>query len=259
MKSMQEYPNPASPESTVSAVDEDASTRQRVIGSIMRFGPSTAAELADRLGITPAAIRRHLGNLLEQEDLEARDQRVYGARGRGRPAKVFVLTDTGRGSFHHTYDDLAIAALAELDRSGAAGAFDQVARQRLAAVKDRFHDLVARRPDGEPAVLLAEALSADGYVASTREAGAGGEQLCQHHCPVAHVAAEFPQLCNVETELFSELLGVHVQRLATIAHGDGVCTTHIPKNPPGGIDPPAARLDQPVSHRAETHKGRAES
>ncbi|MGW0372200.1 hypothetical protein ACWDZW_25560, partial [Streptomyces coeruleorubidus] len=50
-----------------------------------------------------------------------------------------------------------------------------------------------------------------------------------HHCPVAHVAEQFPQLCEAETEFFAELLGTHVQRLATIAHGDGVCTTFIPK------------------------------
>jgi predicted ArsR family transcriptional regulator len=42
------------------------------------------------------------------------------------------------------------------------------------------------------------------------------------------VASEFPQLCEAETEAFSKLLGTHVQRLATIAHGDGVCTTYIP-------------------------------
>jgi hypothetical protein len=29
--------------------------------------------------------------------------------------------------------------------------------------------------------------------------------------------------------MFSRILGTHVQRLATIAHGDGVCTTFIPK------------------------------
>jgi predicted ArsR family transcriptional regulator len=42
------------------------------------------------------------------------------------------------------------------------------------------------------------------------------------------VAAEFPQLCEAETEALSKILGTHVQRLATIAHGDGVCTTYIP-------------------------------
>ena len=79
--------------------------------------------------------------------------------------------------------------------------------------------------------MLADALSADGFATSARPApgGATGEQLCQHHCPVAHVAEQFPELCEAETEVFAALLGTHVQRLATIAHGDGVCTTHVPR------------------------------
>ena len=55
-----------------------------------------------------------------------------------------------------------------------------------------------------------------------------GQQLCQQHCPVSHVAHEFPQLCEAETAAIGRMLGRHVQRLATIAHGDGVCTTCIP-------------------------------
>ena len=46
---------------------------------------------------------------------------------------------------------------------------------------------------------------------------------------VSGVAAQYPQLCEAETQAFSRLLGTHVQRLATIAHGDGVCTTYIPQ------------------------------
>ncbi|MFE0644720.1 transcriptional regulator, partial [Streptomyces sp. NPDC058877] len=47
-----------------------------------------------------------------------------------------------------------------------------------------------------------------------------------------------PQLCEAETEFFSRLLGTHVQRLATIAHGDGVCTTFIPHSAPHAEPPP---------------------
>jgi predicted ArsR family transcriptional regulator len=57
-------------------------------------------------------------------------------------------------------------------------------------------------------------------------------QLCQGHCPVQHVAAQFPQFCDAETDAFSRLLGVHVQRLATLAHGEHVCTTFIPLSAP---------------------------
>jgi predicted ArsR family transcriptional regulator len=211
--------------------ETDASTRHRVASSILEHGPSTAAELAERLGLTPAAIRRHLDVLLAAGHLEAREQRVYGARGRGRPAKVFVLTDAGRSVFYTAYDDLAIEALEFLATSAGPDAVTRFAEARMAESEERYRERMANAaPDITSAQALAVALSEDGYVASTLPS-AIGEQLCQHHCPVAHVAERFPKICEVETAAFSRLLGVHVQRLATIAHGDGVCTTHVPNVP----------------------------
>jgi len=66
-----------------------------------------------------------------------------------------------------------------------------------------------------------------GFAASVRQVGVG-EELCQHHCPVAHVATRFPQLCEEEMTVITEALGTYAQRLATIARGDSFCTTFIP-------------------------------
>ena len=209
----------------------DASTRARVANSVLEHGPSTAAALAERLGLTPAGIRRHLDALLATGQVEAREQRVYGSRGRGRPARVFALTDSGRAGFYTAYDDMANATLGYLAETAGPDAVTRFAEQRIAAVEERYRErLAAADPGVTPAEALAQALTDDGYVAATLPSSVG-EQLCQHHCPVAHVAAQFPQLCEVETRTFSRLLGVHVQRLATIAHGDGVCTTHVPRTP----------------------------
>ena len=104
------------------------------------------------------------------------------------------------------------------------------ARQRVKTLESRYEEVVAQRPEAEPAVALAETFTQSGYAASVRS-GPVGQQLCQQHCPVSHVAHEFPQLCEAETEFISKVLGRHVQRLATIAHGDGVCTTCIPEPP----------------------------
>lgn len=203
---------------------DDASTRERVSRSILEHGPSTAAALAERLNLTPAAVRRHLSMLMAAGRLESREQRVYGARGRGRPAKVFCLTDAGRGAFHHSYDRLAIAALTFLRAQGGGPAVSAFAEQVMDEVR-RGYDADAEYASDVDA--LAGVLNEQGFVASLQPV-ASGTQLCQYHCPVAHVAREFPELCAAETRLFSELLDTHVQRLATIAHGDGVCTTHIP-------------------------------
>ncbi|MET9272277.1 metalloregulator ArsR/SmtB family transcription factor [Kribbella sp. NPDC003557] len=218
--------NPATT-GAVSGAARDESTRDRVARSILTNGPSSAAVLAERLELTPAAVRRHLDHLLDEGLVESREERVYGPRGRGRPAKVFVLTDTGRHAFHQAYDDLAATAMRFIADAGGDDAITEFARRRVAEVEERYRELLAQAPENKKAEVLAQALTADGYAASTAEAGHGA-QLCQHHCPVAHVAEQFPQLCEAETEVFSRLLGKHVQRLATIAHGDGVCTTHIP-------------------------------
>jgi len=206
---------------------DDAPTRERVASSILEHGPSTAAALAERLELTPAAVRRHLDHLVSEGAVEAREPRVYGARGRGRPAKVFVLTDSGRDTFIQSYDDLAASALRFVRETGGEAAVAEFARRRTSELEERYRPSVEAAAPADRARVLAEALTADGYAASVRSAPIG-DQLCQHHCPVAHVAAEFPQLCEAETEVFARLLGRHVQRLATIAHGDGVCTTNVP-------------------------------
>lgn len=86
--------------SPVTQAGHDQPTRQRVARSILDNGPSTAAALAERLELTPAAVRRHLDQLLEEGAVEAREPRSLTGRGRGRPAKVFVLTESGLSLIH---------------------------------------------------------------------------------------------------------------------------------------------------------------
>jgi predicted ArsR family transcriptional regulator len=215
-----------------SATTDDGRTRDRVSALLLEHGPQTAAELAALLGISPAAVRRHLDALAATGRVEERLTRD-AHRGRGRPARRFHLTDAGRSAYPHAYDDIALTALRYVAARGGADAVRDVAEQQLAGLEERCSSAVeqaARDAAGAPvdrAQVLAVALTAEGYAATASAISSGG-QLCQHHCPVAHVAAEFPQLCEAETAVIGRLVGTHVQRLATIAHGDGICTTHIP-------------------------------
>ena len=210
---------------------DDLSTREAVARSVLENGPSTAVVLGERLSLTPAGIRRHLDALVADGILEAREPHAALLRGRGRPSKVFVMTDSGREKFEHSYDDLAVAALKfmsaqsgeHLVKQFALSRAEDIERKATAALGD------SKNKGKNKTEVLATFLSDQGYAASVESRGVG-EEICQHHCPIAHVAAEFPQLCEAETELFSKLLGTHVQRLATIAHGDGVCTTFVPGN-----------------------------
>ncbi len=209
-------------------IGDDLRTRDAVGRSILENGPSTAVALGERLGLTPAGIRRHLDLLVADGVLEAREPRSSSVRGRGRPSKVFVMTDRGRQTFEHSYDDLAVAALKFISATAGEHQVNAFAQSRADDIERKATLSMGTRQ--HTSELLATFLTEQGYAASV-ETRATGEEICQHHCPIAHVAAEFPQLCEAETEVFSKLLGRHVQRLATIAHGDGVCTTYIPNLP----------------------------
>ncbi|MDT5041096.1 MAG: hypothetical protein QOE51_2081 [Actinoplanes sp.] len=211
------------------ATSPDGRTRDRVSRLLMERGAATAAELGAQLGLSPAAIRKHLDAMLAEQLVETREVRSKGPRGRGRPAKAFVLTAAARDGFPHFYDGIATAALRWIADTGGPQAVTAFATSQVSALEQRCHAAMTEAGD-DPiarADALATALTAEGYAANASLIASGG-QLCQHHCPVAHVAAEFPQLCDAETAVISRLIGTHVQRLATIAHGDGVCTTHIP-------------------------------
>jgi predicted ArsR family transcriptional regulator len=239
-----------------SAGADDGRTRQRVTALLLERGPQTAAELATDLGISPAAVRRHLDALVAAGRVEERtthDPHPGQTRGRGRPARHFRLTDAGRATFPHAYDDLALTALRYVAAAGGPDAVRAVAEQQLAGLEERASTAVARATTGNALVdraqALAAALTAEGYAATASAIRSGG-QLCQHHCPVAHVAAEFPQLCEAETAVIGRLVGTHVQRLATIAHGDGICTTHIPGPPVAGN---RTTLAGPVQRERQAH------
>lgn len=167
---------------------------------------------------------------MEAGDAQASAAAAWQHTGRGRPAKRYRLTAAGRAKLGHAYDDLAVAALRQLREIGGDDAVRTFARRRidgiLAGVTEGPDDVASK------ADRVADALTKAGYattVTSVTPAGSiHGIQLCQHHCPVSHVAEEFPELCETEREAFAEILGTHVQRLATIVNGDFACTTHVP-------------------------------
>lgn len=224
----------------------DSSTRSQVLRRISEAGPVTATTLCETLGLTDTAIRRHIDGLLADGLIESREVPTTGRRRRGRPARGWVVSTDGHKVLTADYDGLASEALRFLAETAGPSAVAAFAERRVAEVEARYAaELAAAGEDpGARAEALVAALTRDGYAASTRPVGSGEEtvglQLCQGHCPVQQIAAEFPQFCDAETDAFSRLLGVHVQRLATLAQGDHVCTTFVP----------TAAVVTPAEHRA---------
>lgn len=223
-------------------VDPDRSTRHRVLRLVVEEGPVSVVQLARDLELAAAGVRRHVGALIEAGEIVEHATAVIGRPGRGRPARRFVATSRGQATLADAYADLASQAIGFLARLGGDEVVREFADQRVADLAGRHRDAVATAGDDVVGrvLALADGLSADGYAASVRPLPGGrAVQLCQGHCPVQAVAARYPQLCEAEARLFSSLLGVHVQRLSTLAGGGHVCTTHIPLPAPERAPSPA--------------------
>lgn len=223
--------------------DPEAGTRRRVLDLIAADGPVSAAELAAELDLTAAAVRRHLAVLEGEQQIGVHDGGgPTGPARRGRPAKRYVVTTAGQAALTQQYSELASQALRFVAEIGGADAVRSFAERRVRELEVRHADALAEAGDDPErrARVLAEGLALEGYAATARPVpGAAAIQLCQGHCPVQDVASEFPELCEAEAHAFSRMLGVHVQRLATLAGGGHVCTTNIPivplrRRPPDG-------------------------
>jgi predicted ArsR family transcriptional regulator len=208
----------------------DVRTRDAVVHHLLSAGPSTTACLAAALGLSAAGVRRHLDALVDEGLVTSRGAGVAGRRSRGRPARIYLLTDAGRQGLAHSYDQLAGDALDYLQTQLGPRAVADFARRRAEAVVAPVRSQIeAAATLRAKTAVLASALTGAGF-AATVEPVRSGQQLCQHHCPVAHVATRYPQLCEEELAAMTEVLGTYAQRLATIARGDSFCTTFIPQH-----------------------------
>ncbi|WP_372593242.1 helix-turn-helix transcriptional regulator [Actinotalea sp.] len=210
--------------------DKERSTRDRLLRLVVETGPVSVVELAQDLDLTTAGVRRHVAALEEEGKIAVHSVPQTVPAGRGRPARRYVATERAHSALSSTYADLAEEALEFLEDALGPDAVAAFARSRMAAMEGHLASLTADVPDLSARVdALAEALSHEGFASSVRPVpGGGAVQLCQGHCPVQGVASRFPALCEAEAQMFSRLLGVHVQRLSTLAAGGHVCTTHIP-------------------------------
>ncbi|MFE1522621.1 helix-turn-helix transcriptional regulator [Schaalia turicensis] len=209
----------------------EETTREGILRLIMERGPISAAELAQLAILTPAGVRRHLvaledaGAITECEKPGQREARA------GRPARYYVATDTGQDAGATSYHTMANAALDFLRENLGEAGVEEFARRRERSLVARYRDALGDTENpAERLRRLARALTQDGYAASVRDVPGTQDgprqmiQLCQGRCPLRDVATHHHFLCAAETRAFHELLGVPVQRLATIASGSHVCT-----------------------------------
>ena len=204
-----------------------ASGRDRVPLLLKAKGPQTAAQMAERLGVTTMAVRQHLAVLQEEGLVDYVDER----RKVGRPARVWRLTPKANDRFPDHHAALAVGMLKAVQ-----GTFGEAGLERLitASTQQQIEAYRERMPASDTPLkqrvaALAKIRRDEGYMAEWRQVRDGTIEFLQNHCAIDSAARFTGMLCSGELALFRAVLGdgVSVERFEFLHSGDRRCAYRI--------------------------------
>jgi predicted ArsR family transcriptional regulator len=193
---------------------------------LKRVGAQEARDLAAHLGVTAMAVRQHL-YVLEAEGIVAAEQQ---ARPRGRPAKLWRLTEAAAPFFPDGHAELTLGLLDAMTEAFGARGLGKLIAARTEAQRTAYGARIQRRwPLKRRVEALARIRAEEGYMAEVRGAGRGVYLLVENHCPICAAAQACRGLCQRELELFEAVLGpdVEVARLDHLLSGARRCSYRI--------------------------------
>lgn len=199
-------------------------TRDRILRALRRSMGLSADQLAECLGVTAMAVRKHLAALEREGLLTSTIER----RPIGRPVHLHALTQRGRESFPQHYQDLTTDLLDDLRALDGEEKVGLLFQRRAERAYRTLAPGLAGRALPEQLNRLAGFLDAQGYVAEWEIAPNGDYLLKEHHCAIYGVAQCAPEACECELNLFQRLLeGVEVARDQHVIGGDRICCYRI--------------------------------
>ena len=203
-----------------------ARTGRAIAHLLKQEGPMDAKQLANRLDLSPMAVRLHLYTLQAERLVTYQEQ----ARPVGRPAKLWRLTEAADHLFPEGYAELVLNLLSSVSQ-----AFGKAGLDRLLAIRTRDQIAAYRlRMTGQHSLAkrlrtLAAIRTEEGYMADVKREAGGAFLLVENHCPICAAAMSCTGLCAGEREVFQAVLGedVSVTRTEHIVAGARRCAYRV--------------------------------
>ncbi|WNQ09824.1 transcriptional regulator [Paenibacillus aurantius] len=199
--------------------NQDLSTRRVLLSLLKTRGSMTIQEMAQELGITEMAVRRHIQAM-------ERDGWIAGTLVRqavGRPAHRYALTAGADDLFPKNYHQLSLDLLGELEAEEGEELVRRLFEGRKRKLLAKYSEQMAGVSLAERVSRLAAIQDANGYMVAWREDG-GRYTLEEYNCPISQVAQRYNQACTCELALFEKLLGARVERTECLTKGGRKCT-----------------------------------
>ncbi len=204
-------------------MNDTARTADRLLMLLKTRGSLSTRALAEALGISVPAVRRHLQSLDELVQSETLRSGV------GRPGLVWRLTPAARSRFPDTHAELTVRLIGFIEEGLGPKALQSVLERAYRANLETYRSrLASARSLAQRVERLADVRREEGYMAEVRCAGRGWE-LVEHHCPICAAAKACQGFCSNELALFREVLGpgARVERSEYLLGGGTRCAYRI--------------------------------
>lgn len=201
-------------------------TREHVLRLVRGHRELTIAQIAEALGVSQPAVRRHLDGLRADGFVDVRLER----HGVGRPSLVFFPTERGEEGAGRQYLQLLTRLFRRLDNMDEAtvggksgrevleGALAEVAYEVAAAHEAE----AAGRTLAERVERASEALKTEGIVDGWRQDGEGF-RILNGECPYIRIAEMTDAPCRSDRQSIELLVQANVEQIRRIADGQPVC------------------------------------
>jgi predicted ArsR family transcriptional regulator len=197
------------------------STRQEILEILKEERQATVEDLAQRLELTPMTIRHHLNVLQAQNLVEA--SKVRRSKAVGRPRLVYTLTDAADDLFPQGYGELARHLVSEVKNIVG----DEAAGEIFSRVADRLIEKAPPAVEGqgfeERLEQVVGFMEEQGFL-SRWDKKADGYVVTNVNCPYRHVSREHNEVCIMDHEILTKLLGVVPQRIGDMREDGGACS-----------------------------------
>jgi len=208
-------------------------TRREILDALRRSAGLTADQLAEALGVTAMAVRKHLTALQAEGLLCARVER----RPVGRPVHIYALAPGAQDIQPRQYQELTLDLLDDLRTLDGGDKVALLFRRRAERARAQLAPALAERPLPAQLDILAGFLDAQGYLADWEATPDGDYLLKEHNCALYGLAQCAPEVCACELDLIASLLPTAtVVRETRIVDGDPSCCYRLRPHPDTAAD-----------------------
>jgi DeoR family suf operon transcriptional repressor len=181
------------------------STKEDILRYLLKEGQGSAIAMAEELGISPQAMRKHLKDLETEGLIDHRQTK----QGMGRPQFLYQLSKQGREKFPQGYGEFALSFIDSLVETVGEEQLGEVFKKQWQRKAEEYRQHIGRGSLAKRVQKLVELRRQEGYMAELHPLSVQESEkfiLAEHHCAIADVAESYPSVCGHELEMFAAIL-----------------------------------------------------